>query len=378
METIDKRQEFQDDSLRIIQTNRKCGIGGSVGSGKTLIGLRSVNLLVRRGKNRILVVYPKKSVKESWIDEATKRSYTHLLKYITFVTYRSFYKMSLDFDCVIMDECHNLTETHRPWLEEFDKKKGKMIGLTGTQPRYKTSVKGKLVEEFCPIMIVYELDEAIKDGVLNDYSIIVHQLSLDTDLNHPVKFKNKKTGKDSIFNTSELKNYLYWTSQIEQAFGNSVMFKRIMRMKAMMDFRSKEKYARTIMSMVDDKCIVFANTTAQSDRLCDHSYHSKNKEDVNIRNLKLFKEGEIDFLGCVLQISEGANIPNLKTAIILHAYGNEKKLMQRLGRMIRLKPDEKAVIHVLMYKDTADEGWFEKALMDFDPEKVKYIEADNF
>ena len=55
------------------------------------------------------------------------------------------------------------------------------------------------------------------------------------------------------------------------------------------------------------------------------------------------------------QLSEGINIPNLRTGIIWHAFGNERWTAQRIGRLLRLNPEETATVHLLMYNDTVDE-----------------------
>ena len=89
-------------------------------------------------------------------------------------------------------------------------------------------------------------------------------------------------------------------------------------------------------------------------------------------NLEMFSDGRINTLSCVLQLSEGVNIPNLKQGIILHAYGNERKSAQRIGRLLRLNPEDTSVCHILCYKDTIDETWVSNALEEFDQTKIRY------
>ena len=127
-----------------------------------------------------------------------------------------------------------------------------------------------------------------------------------------------------------------------------------------------------MLNNINDKCLVFANTHKQADKLCTHSYHSSNKNSEE--NLKLFSDGRINKMSCVLQISEGISIPNLKLGIILHAYGNERKTAQRIGRLLRLSPHEKAICHILCYKDTQDVKWVDSALSGFDRNKIKYFD----
>ena len=78
-------------------------------------------------------------------------------------------------------------------------------------------------------------------------------------------------------------------------------------------------------------------------------------------------------LSSVLQLSEGITIPNLEFGIIMHAYGNERKTAQRIGRLLRLNPDKVATCHILCYENTVDERWVKNALKSFDQTKIKTI-----
>ena len=146
-----------------------------------------------------------------------------------------------------------------------------------------------------------------------------------------------------------------------------------MRMRALMEYPSKERYTKKLMASIagrDNKVIVFANTQEQADKLSPYSYHSNNSRSEE--NLELFKNGSINTLSTVHQLSEGVNIPNLKQGIIMHAYGNERKSAQRIGRLLRLNPDDTAVVHILCYKNTMDEYWVKEALENFDKNKITY------
>jgi superfamily II DNA or RNA helicase len=149
----------------------------------------------------------------------------------------------------------------------------------------------------------------------------------------------------------------------------------IMRMKALMGFSTKEQYVKSLMLDIDEKCIIFCNTQDQANRMCKHSYHSSNPDSED--NLQDFKNGKIEYLSCVLQLNEGINIPDLRVGIIMHAYGNERKASQRIGRLLRLNPTETAVVHILCYKNTVDERWVGEALKDFDQSKIKYFDVDD-
>lgn len=357
------REDVQNKALQTILHYANVGIAVSMGVGKTLIGLRHMEYIYT-DTLRVLVVAPKKAILKSWEEEAKKFGLDYLLPHIEFSTYVSLNKKDLNFDVVYLDECHNLLLSHEPWLSAFT---GKIVGLTGTPPRVSSSEKGKMVDTYCPIRYTYVTDTAVEDGILNDYLIYVHMVSLSSQKNFMKKLKNGKS-----FPSSELADYNYWSNRLlESVSPKETQILRVMRMKSMMSYKTKEIYTKKLMSTIDEKCIVFANTHDQADLLCTHSYHSSNPQSDN--NLLDFKAGNINQLSCVLQLSEGVNIPNLKHGIILHAYGNERKAAQRIGRLLRLNPTETSTIHILCYKDTVDESWVKQALESCEPSKIIYI-----
>ena len=142
-------------------------------------------------------------------------------------------------------------------------------------------------------------------------------------------------------------------------------------MKALQGFPSKEAYAAKLLSKVTKKTIVFASTQAQADRLCPNSVHSKNKKSDD--NLLLFKNGDILKLSAVEQLSEGVTIPNLETGIIMHAYANNRKASQKIGRLLRLNPDATSTIHILCYVNSVDKDWCKTALDHLDQSKIEWI-----
>jgi superfamily II DNA or RNA helicase len=358
------REEIQEEALKSTEGKSRCTIVLGTGVGKTLVGLKHMERNHSPLQN-ILVVAPKLSIISSWRYEAAKFGLTNILDNVTFSTYLSLNKQNpLEYDTVYLDEVHSLLDSHRPFLENFN---GKIIGLTGTPPKHKSSDKGKLLNEYCPVVYTFKADDAITSGIINDYQIIVHELSLDTAKNYKVSTKN------GSFTTSELQNYNYWGTRIDTGAGQSHIL-RVMRMKAMMEYASKEKYAKALFNSIQSKCILFANTQEQADRMCSHSYHSNNPN--SSENLTDFKKDKITKLSCVLQLSEGVNIPGLKQGIIMHAYGNERKSSQRIGRLLRLNPDEKAIVHILCYKNTVDERWVKEALEDFDQNKIVWRSYD--
>lgn len=355
------RDQIQKEALDVALENDRCTLAISMGVGKTYIGLQHLEKIWNPAA-KYLVVAPKKSIIQTWKDEAHRFNLSHLLANITFTTYLSLNKQETGvWSCIYLDECHSLLYSHEFFLLSHQ---GPILGLTGTAPTNSASEKYKMIQRFCPVKYVFDVEEATQNNILNDYKIIVHMLSLDTTRNI------RKTSKDGkTWFTSESDVYDFWSNKVDNAHSpKDRQITSVMRMKAMQDFPSKERYAAMLIKKVADKCIVFANTQDQADRLSQHSYHSTNPNSE--ANLELFKKDKILNLSCVLQLSEGVSIPNLKSGIILHAYGNNRKSAQRIGRLLRLNPSQTAVCHILCHKNTVDYQWVRIALESFNADKI--------
>jgi superfamily II DNA or RNA helicase len=215
----------------------------------------------------------------------------------------------------------------------------------------------------------YTTAEAVLAGLLNDYRLVMHRLPLSTVRDYQLTFKS---GSQHL--TSERENYHYWTTRLANATQDSlpVDILRITRMQALMHYPGKGHYMAHLASQYTEKALLFTCNRQQA----AHTYHSKNKESQ--QNLARFNTGEIQRVACVAQLSEGISIPNLRVGIIWHAFGNERKAAQRIGRLLRLNPDQTATVHLLMYQDTVDEQWVTQALEAFDPAKISYVDAPDY
>ena len=374
------KDQIRNEALGVLRKWKRAGAGISMGVGKTRLGLEHFQLVVdsvQKKHGRMakgLVAAPTKKIIQGWKDEAVKWGMEHLLEGLSFTTYRSLNKQENDYDTLYLDECHSLKGNHRPWLTSYG---GYIIGLTGTPPVYKNSEKYRMINSFCPIKYEYLLDEAVDDNILNDYRITVHLLELSNVKDFRIEIKDRKTKRvTKSWLTSEVDNYAYWSDQVESSGYGFSSKASVMRMKAMHKYPTKDTYGKKLLDQATDKCLLFANEQAQADKLCKHSYHSNNKDAET--NMEKFEQGIIDKMTCVLQLSEGANIVGLKEIIILHAYGNNKKAAQRIGRALRLNPDDIAHIHILCFKDTVDVKWVTDALAGFNQDKITWYDPDVF
>ena len=373
-----KKQVLQDHVLSVIKGHRLAGVAVAMGVGKTLIGLRDMARVLEENQpledttTPFLVAAPTQAILDSWPQEARKFGLAHLLDLIVFTTYRSLSKTLSQgrYHKLYLDECHALKDSHEPGLKAHMARKKSILGLTGTPPAQPGSEKGRLVATYCPILIDYTTDEAVLAGLLNDYRLVVHCLPLSSVRDYVVAFQS-----GSQFTTSERESYQYWSTRLANADQDklSVESLRLLRMQALMHYPGKGRYMAHLASQFTEKVLLFTCNQQQAEVQAEHTYHSRNKDSQ--ANLAKFNTGEIHRLACVAQLSEGVNIPNLRIGIIWHAFGNERKAAQRIGRLLRLNPNQTATVHLLMYQDTVDEHWVTQALAAFDPAKISYVEV---
>ena len=375
------KDHIRNEALDAIRKWKHAGANISMGVGKTRLGLDHFQLVttkVQKDHARIargLVVAPIKRIHKGWQSQAVEWNMSHLLEGLDYTTYRSLNTLDLSlYDVIYLDECHSLIRaSHDACLTAFN---GYIIGLTGTLP-HPRSDRAKMIERHCPMYYHYSTDEAIEDDILNDYKITIHLLELSEEKNHLVQIKNKQGIVTKSWYTSEKENYDYWSGRILNSTpGKQSQMMSIFRMKAMQVYKTKDKYGKKLLEQIDEKCILFANEQKQADQICRHSYHSDNKDSE--ANMEKFEDGTITKLSCVLQLGVGANIKGLKEIIILHAYGNSSKTAQRLGRALRLNPNDKSHIHILCFKNTIDEIWIKEALAKFDSSKITWYDTTDF
>jgi len=360
------QDKLQDDALTAVGNDSRVGIDVVTGGGKTLLGLKHMASQYTES-SMFLVVAPKKSIFDDWKAEAIEHGYEFLLSRITFTTYRSLASQEFNEDWAYLDECHSLKYSHQDWLDMHLLHGGKILGLSGTFPT--RGEKGNMCEKYCRKVFTVNLDEAIGSGMLNNYRIYVHMLEMSDKRNFK---QTSSTGKE--WWTSELKDYNFWTNLLEEEEDWQVKNRlRITRMKKVQAYPTKTEYVKHLLKKIDCKTLIFATSKTQAEELSAHHVHSGHSDKENRHTLDLFNKGLIYRVAAIDQIAEGKNIKGLEMGIIMHAYANDTKTRQKIGRFLRLSPEQTATIHILCYENSIDLQWVQGALKKFDPTKIKII-----
>ena len=93
------KDQIQAEALDALSKVKRGTVAMSVGTGKTLVGLKHMASLYHDNAF-FLVVAPKVSIFQSWKDDAKKFDMEYLIPNITFSTYLSLTKQDLDYESV--------------------------------------------------------------------------------------------------------------------------------------------------------------------------------------------------------------------------------------------------------------------------------------
>jgi superfamily II DNA or RNA helicase len=86
-----------------------------------------------------------------------------------------------------------------------------------------------------------------------------------------------------------------------------------------------------------------------------------------------FNNKEINHIYAVGMITEGMNLTDIQTGIIVQLDGKERLFIQKFGRSQRA---EDPVTYIFYYKGTQDENYLKGALENIDGKYIKYITVD--
>jgi superfamily II DNA or RNA helicase len=361
------------------------GLFMATGVGKSKIAVDIATELyyaARDGKKpipSILLIVPTEKLRDdNWLEEFIKWNAAEPYNSLQRKCYASVNRLELgDYDLVIADEAHNLTEANSVFFEKNTVRRLIALSATPPDPRGNETDKGKvlLFKQFrIKSDFVYTLDQARADGIVSPYEITVVEATLDNTEKY-IKAGNK----DKPFMQTEAQAYEYQSRIIQKMMiskNDAVKWKSLARMRLIQNSIAKTAIAKKLIAKYGpgNRTIVFCGSIAQADELCkQHVYHSKSGDEY----LNKFKREETQGLGVVEALNEGHNLPNVDLGIIVQLSSSAKDLIQRIGRLIRYRKGHTARVFIIVLVGTVDENWFKKAIASFDAKNITYIHAKN-
>lgn len=354
-------------------------IEGATGIGKTKIAIDAIcDQLLTFPNADVLLVVPTEVLRDTgWPDEFRKWDCEYLVNRVERVCYASLHKIDKYFNLVVLDEAHHITPNNSIYFEKHTT--CEVLGLTATypDPEWDTE-KYDLLSKICPPVYKITLDEAVNLDLVADFDVKVLKFYIDAVTKNVPSGTVKKP-----FMSTEKGHYQYLTKRLsyfsmlaaKNPKNKGAVFPWIQkRMTLLYNLPSKMRLAKvSLAAMQKDgkRTLVFCGSIEQSIELCgENVYNSKTTDEMLIK----FQNKEIDTLGVVRSLNEGANIVDLDQILIVNGSSKERDAVQRIGRTIRKRPGHKALVAVLVALSTADENWYKSAFENFDKKRItEYI-----
>ena len=168
---MNKREEVQIKATKKVLESGFNGILNiSPRVGKTKVILDALTSLNKHKFDNVLVTAPYTDILNSWKEEHTKWKCSVPLEYTTNV---SLSKQDVP-DLLVIDECQELSPANIEWIKESNIKHIILMSGTIGEKTYKNlSVLGRKE------IYKYSIDEAIEDGIVNDYEIKIQYIPLN-------------------------------------------------------------------------------------------------------------------------------------------------------------------------------------------------------
>ncbi len=295
------------------------------------------------------------------------------------------------YDFVIFDEGHNITYDNS---EFFSKNQvDRCLLITATKPT--DLAKVKILKDLKLYHPVFELDinQAVEMGLVAPYDVTIIHMKLDNTIKN---IQNGSKGKYYFLTEQQTYDKKYKRAEM---MGDFAIHNRARFIKTL---PSKTKVAKLLLEHIIPKelrTLIFCGSRKQAIQLCDFHYFSKptppkanaKQYDEKLKEyaelaahyqgdtgLNLFLQSHISRLAAVDALNEGENIEGLDIGFMIQLEGSKSlPVVQRTGRIIRLRDGHRGTIIMLCVDDTVDEKWTNNAISEFDPSIVRHVQLED-
>lgn len=333
----------------------------SVRSGKTRILLTAIRELSDNDLDTtILVGYPNTDIKNSWIDECEKLDYYPNIQYSTF---KSLHKVQDNkYDYVVFDEAHLIPPDNTlPIVTKIVKNNNKVILASGTYSE-DTLLNLKFSTGLQQI-VSYNTDDAINDGIVNNFKVEVHLFKLDNT-------KSVQFGGLKKWYSTDYKECLRMSKKVDESFGQDKMMVAIFRMKMI---NSCQSLIRVVKKWIEDnpdkRFILFTGDEKVGMNYNIPMFNSKSK---NNDVLKDFQEYHSNSLCLIKKGGTGITYERLDTILITDINSNSETLEQRCGRSLLFEEGKESTVHIFCSTEEFQMNWLNKSLESINSNRINY------
>ena len=422
-----RRSEIQKKVLDSIPSNTSGQLWLSPRLGKSKL---MIDYIMREKPKTVLWVTPSRKLANKDIPEEFNKWFKDDVELPLFKaeTWSSLNKLEGEYDLIILDELHKITEANSENIKSGSLKGKIIIGMTGTPTRDKKKLE--VINQFSlPLLYHININKAVELGLLADYTINVVSQKYDYKdkyLNNilkaikpigtyyveeasegslvsaklTLKYGDKVVDKD-LFKEVSSKGKEYYkiitslgsnqgflmgnelfgktnigAMEVELREGKIYTGNSSMRLNAYTQLKKspqKLQIAKNLLSSLKGKRnMIFAGNIKQAEELSPTCYYHSKTVDLGLQD---FIDGYEDTIALVEAGSVGFTYKDIDNLIVMQTNSNKNgTISQMISRTLLKQPEYKATVWLILLRETIDEKWVEETLEDFDINKVKFIE----
>jgi superfamily II DNA or RNA helicase len=415
-------RRWQEDALTRWEANAQRGVVEAVtGTGKSMVGLAAIASVVRQGGNALVVV-PTSALLEQWVRDLSRRLPSVSVGKLTGGKNDDFTRHDVIIATVQSASKHQPKpgslalligdEVHRYGAKSFSNALNPIyswrLGLTATYERQgDDGVEEYLEPYFGRVIFEYGYGQALEEKVVAPFELATIGVEFT-----PLEREKYDEAEERCWKTKLklVKEYFYpedWPKFFEKVQAvskrNSYDQESILcgrYIKAFTDKRTvlaeaqaKEDFTFDVRDAfgLTSRSLIFTETKASASRIAHgvnqavvarpitSDLKGPEREDL----LKKFGNGSIRVLCAPRLLDEGIDVPEADFAMIVAASKSKRQMIQRMGRVIRLKGDGRhakiALVYVKQTSEDPDDGGHEAFLGEVMPyaSSVARFQANN-
>ena len=279
---------------------------------------------------------------------------------------------------LIADECHRYGSDCNK--DALDERFTRRLGLSATYRRNDNGNTDFLEPYFGETCFEMDYVRAIDDGVISNFSVAL--IGVNFSYNERTKYEDyskslKQLKKKLVINfevTEEpFGEFMKEVSRLVESNSEDGRFAARAYMKSFKERRKllaeSPSKMKGLLKLIDairlsNRTLIFTQTIKSAETITEnlqtfeinaHSIHSQIQMEQRKQILQEFGNGEIKVVVAPQVLDEGIDVPEADLAIIIAASKTRRQMIQRMGRVLRLKNDGRIARFALLFVEGTSE-----------------------
>jgi len=385
-------RDWQAAALAAWSTTCRGVVEAVTGTGKTRLAMAAIRSVIDAG-GRALVLVPTLELQEQWARELRSllpgvavgrlgggQADDLFAKQVVVSTPHSAAAVPVDLPpdtigLLVADEAHRYGAP--TWGAALSEVFGMRLALTATYERADEGVAEVLAPYFGEIVYRYRYDRAVADGTIAPFRIALAGVALgerETDAHTAADVRVRQLHRELVHGLKMPREpralFAAVAAVVAEGEGGGRDGRQVRACREyLVRVRERREVAASAAgklvvcrevaaALVDRRTLVFTDTVAQADDavaalraggLHAETVHGGLTDDKRRIRLAQFRNGSIPALVAPRVLDEGVDVPDADVALVLAAFRTRRHLIQRLGRVLRLKPDGREAQLILVH-----------------------------